>query len=194
MEHVSLEISRSGQARFLRLCFALGVVGLWLGLQLADVVLSLMLWSEPNFPEVLVYTSPVLLVVPWILRMALARGRVTVEPDRLTIRHPRVLRRDLVVPREQVARVIVDDGAATGRARFATGDPAEPLLWTDPVVTRQYADRPLIGDALLPNLALVLASPSRDGRGPRRSHVRACVVRGRAAAATQRTRAAADDA
>jgi hypothetical protein len=152
----------------MRVCAALGVVGAWLALQLADVILSLMLWSEPSFPDVLVYTSPMLLVVAWLLYLALARGTVTVEPDRLVIRHPRVLRRDLVVPREQVARIIVDDGAATGRARFATGDPAEPLLWTDPVVTRQYVDRPLIGDALLPNVALVLEHPlvmdaARDG-------------------------------
>lgn len=143
----------------MRVCAALAVVGAWLALQLADVILSLMLWSEPSFPEVLVYTSPMLLVVPWMLYMAFARGVVLVEPDRLVIRHPRVLRRDLVVPRAQVARIIVDDGAATGRARFATGDPEEPLLWTDPVVTRQRPGRPLLGDALLPNVAIVLDEP-----------------------------------
>lgn len=152
-------IDSSASARVLRLGMALMVVLGWAALQLADVILSLMLWSEPNFPEVLLVTSPVLLVVPWIVWMATAQGVVEVHPDSLVIHHRRVLRRPLVVPRAQVRRVLLDDGAATGRARFATGDPAEPLLWTDPVVRRQHDDRPIIGDGLLPNVAIELATP-----------------------------------
>ena len=64
----------------------------------------------------IVHTSTVLLVVPWLAYLALGRGTVTVEPGRLVIRHPRVLRRDLVVPRDGWRAIIVDDGAATGRA------------------------------------------------------------------------------
>ena len=161
-------IDSSASARLLRLGTALMVVLGWAALQLADVVMSLMLWTEPNFPEVLVVTSPVLLAVPWIVWMATARGVVEVHPDSLVIRHRRVLRRPLVVPRAQVRRVLLDDGSATGRARFATGDPAEPLLWTDPVVRRQHDDRPIIGDGMLPNLAVELVTPltmdaARDG-------------------------------
>jgi hypothetical protein len=159
VEPIRLRIHASAAARIMRFGMALMVVLGWLALQVADVILSLMLWSEPSFPDVLVMTSPVLLAVPWILWMAAAGGVVEVHPDALVIRHRRVLRRPLTIPRSQVRRVLLDDGSATGRARFATGDPAEPLLWTDPVVRRQHADRPVVGDALLPNLAVVLEEP-----------------------------------
>lgn len=93
------------------------------------------------------------------MAMANARGTVLVHHDSIEIRHRRILRHPLIIPRAQVARVLLDDGAATGRARFATGDVTEPLLWTDPVPRRQRADLPLIGDDLLPNTAIVLTAP-----------------------------------
>lgn len=158
MGHEPLLIARLQRARIARMALAGGIVLGWLSLWLIDVVLSVMFFTEPDH-ELLVLTSPVLLAVPWIVVMANARGRVEVTPEALVIRHLRVLRRPLVVPREQVRRILLDDGEATGRARFATGDPDEPLLWTDPVPTHQLEGRALIGDSLLPNLAVVVDPP-----------------------------------
>lgn len=159
MEPARLPIRASARGRLLRLGMAFAVIALWAGLQLADIVLSLMLWSEPNFPEVALLTSPMLLAVPWMLGMAFARGHLEVRPDALVVHHRRVLRHPLVIPRDQVRRVLIDDGSATGRARFPTGDPAEPLVWTDPVVRRQRPGRAIIGDDLLPDLAIELHEP-----------------------------------
>ena len=159
MEPARLVIDSSASARVMRLGMAVMVVLGWVALQVADVVLSVMFFSEPNFPEVALVTSPVLLAVPWIVAMASARGVVEVHPGSLVVRHRRVLRRPLVIARTDVRRILLDDGSATGRARFATGDPAEPLLWTDPVVRRQHDDRPIIGDSLLPNMAIELHTP-----------------------------------
>lgn len=130
----------------------------WVALVLLDVFLSAMFFSSPS-PSLWLVTSPLLLAAAWVAWMAGRRGTVEVHHDRLVIDHPRVLRRPLSVGRDQVARVLLDDGSATGGARFFTGDEREPLLWTDPVPRRQYPDRPLIGDALLPNVAIVLAWP-----------------------------------
>jgi hypothetical protein len=156
-EPVALPIRRLGRARLTRWLMALSVVAGWLALFVADAIFSLMLFSGPH-PEILLWTSPMLLAVPWILS-GLGQGRLLVRPDALEVRYSRLLKRPLVIPRALVARVLLDDGSATGRARFATGDPAAPLLWTDPVPLRQRDDLPLIGDAELPNLAVVLHEP-----------------------------------
>lgn len=158
MPPTRLLVARSERARLGRLGLAAGAVISWVVLVAADLFLSVMFFSDPD-PWVAILTSPLLLLAPYLASMAGARGAVEVHADSLVIRHPRVLRRPLVVPRTQVARVIIDDGEATGRARFATGDPQEPLLWTSGEPTRQRADRPLIGDSLLPNLAIVLERP-----------------------------------
>jgi hypothetical protein len=153
-------ITRSAHGTLLRYLTAAGVVLGWLGLAVLDAVLSLIFWTEPN-PAILIYTAPVLAVVPWILKMAAAKGSMVVYPDHLEIRHGRLLKRPIFLERAQVSRVLIDDGSTTGRARFPTGDVNEPLLWTDPVPRRQHADRPLIGDGSLPNLAIVLTAPLR---------------------------------
>lgn len=154
----TLRMRRLERARFARLATAALAVLLWLGLGLVDLVLSAMFFSDPS-PEILLFSSPLLLAAPWIAWMANARGRVEIRHDALVISHRRILRRPIVVPRQQVQRILLDDGAATGRARFATGDVHEPLLWTDPVPRRQRADRPLIGDGVLPNVAVMLHQP-----------------------------------
>ncbi len=153
-----LQITRFERERWARLARAGLLVAVWLGLGLVSVVLSLMLWTEPS-AIVLLIGSPMLLPVPWIVVRANARGQIRVFRDAVEIRHRRVLRRPLIVPRAQVERVLLDDGSATGRARFPTGDEREPLLWTDAIPSRQHDDRPLIGDSVLPNLALVLREP-----------------------------------
>lgn len=155
-----LAISRSLPARLSRLMLAGGVILCWLSLGVMDLVFSVMFFSEPH-PEILLYASPMLAVVPWILGMASARGRVVVHADHLEIRHRRVLKRAIFLHRHEVRRILIDDGAITGRARFPTGDKNEPLLWTDPVPRKQHGDRPLIGDAILPNLAIVPVVPLR---------------------------------
>jgi hypothetical protein len=154
-----LAISRYGLGRLSRLLSAAGVVLCWLSFAVVDAVLSLMLWSEPHPETILIYTSPMLAVIPWILRMAGARGQVIVYYDFIEIRHSRVLREPIFLHRDHVSRILIDDGATTGLARFPTGDPNEPLLWTDRVVRKQHPDRPLIGDGILPNLAIVLKAP-----------------------------------
>lgn len=158
MEPTRLTIARSSREHAARLSMAGLAVIAWVCLVMLDVFLSAMFFSSPS-PGMWLVTSPLLAAAAWIAWVTSRRGEVEVHHDRLVIRHPRVLRRPLVVPREQVARVLLDDGAATGGARFFTGDEREPLLWTDPLPRRQHADRPLIGDGIVPNVAVVLARP-----------------------------------
>ena len=155
---VSLPIRRSWPALLMRLGLAAGVVVAWLAIWVLEHLMSFIFWTEPDGGVLLTF-APMLLAVPWLLYMALARGTVRVHHDALEIRHPRILRRPLTVPRTQVKRVQLDDGAATGCARFPTGDPGEPLLWTDRMPRRQRGDRALLGDAVLPNLAIELHTP-----------------------------------
>ncbi len=156
-EPVVVPLRHLARARASRTLAAVGVVAAWLALFLAELILSVMFFSEPH-PEILLYTSPMLLAVPVILG-GLRRGRLLVHHDVLALHYPRMLRRPLVLDRLHVERVLLDDGSATGRARFATGDPSRPLLWTEAVALRQHDRRPLFGDQDLPNLAIVLRTP-----------------------------------
>jgi hypothetical protein len=72
-------ITRSAHGTLLRYLTAAGVVLGWLGLAVLDAVLSLIFWTEPN-PAILIYTAPVLAVVPWILKMPRPRARWSSTP------------------------------------------------------------------------------------------------------------------
>lgn len=99
--------------------------------------------------------------------MALARGSVEIDASQLVVRHRRVLRRPLRIARSEVRAVALDEGWS-GNARFPSTDPAQPFLWTDRRPVRQDRRRPLLGDAKLPNVALILDPPQviRQARDP----------------------------
>ena len=153
-----LAISQSAHGTLRRYFAAVGVVLAWLSLALMDAVLSLMFWTEPN-PEILLYTAPMLAVVPWILQMAGARGRVVISLDHIEIRHRRMLKRAIFLDRPQVSRVLLNEDSTEGWAGLETGNVDVSPLWTHPSPRKQHADSPLLGDGVPPNVAIVLARP-----------------------------------
>ncbi len=153
-----LAISRSASGTLLRYAAAVGVMLAWLGFAAMDAVLSLMFWTEPN-PEVLIYTSPMLAVIPWILQMAGARGYVVAFPDHLEIRHRRLLKRPIFLDRPQVNRILLADDSTAGWGSFSAEEGGEPGSWTDPRGPKQNPDRPVFGDGVLPNLSIALTEP-----------------------------------
>src|SRR5688572_20309716 len=94
-EPIVLPLRHRASARMSRTLGAVGVVIGWLALFVGDLILSVMLFSSPH-PEILLYTSPLLLAVPVILA-GLRPGQLVVHHDALELRYPRMLRRPLVL-------------------------------------------------------------------------------------------------
>lgn len=161
-------LARSELALLDRLLCAVTVAAFPFALYAGAWVISLMLWtSGPQLADLLWLIVACLLLAAWICHMALARGSVEIAASQLVVRHRRVLRRPLRIARSDVRAVALDEGWS-GNARFPTTDPAEPFLWTGRRPVRRDRRRPLLGDAQLPNVALILDPPQviRQARDP----------------------------